>query len=112
MKYGSRKSTCGSGHLHDSRKEAVRCNELHLLLRAGLISGLLVQPEYELIPAGKYKGSPSERSCKYIADFQYCENGLTVVEDVKGMRTKDYIIKRKLFKHLYCKDGRVVFREV
>ena len=94
MKYGSRKTACGSGHLHDSRKEAVRCNELHLLHLAGQISGLLVQP------------------CKYIADFQYCENGITVVEDVKGMRTKDYIIKRKLFKHLYCKDGRVVFREV
>lgn len=112
MKYHSRKANCWNGHLHDSKKEAGRCDELHLLLRAGQISGLLVQPEYELIPAGKYKGSAPERSCKYIADFQYSEDGVIVVEDAKGMRTKDYIIKRKLFKHLYCKDGRVVFREV
>lgn len=48
------------------------------------------------------KGKPArvliERACRYIADFVYTDNetGLTVVEDTKGVRTKEYIIKRKL----------------
>lgn len=37
-----------------------------------------------------------ERAVKYKADFVYKENGETVVEDTKGVKTKDYIIKRKL----------------
>ena len=37
-----------------------------------------------------------ERPCTYVADFVYKEGGKTVVEDTKGFRTKDYIIKRKL----------------
>jgi hypothetical protein len=38
-----------------------------------------------------------ERECTYIADFVYKnKDGNTIVEDTKGMRTTDYIIKRKL----------------
>lgn len=54
---------------------------------------------------------PSERRCDYVADFCYTENGVRVIEDCKGFRTKDYIIKRKLVKHLCCRDGKMIFRE-
>lgn len=90
---------------YDSKKEYRRANELKLLERAGLISNLQEQVKYELIPAqyevvnGKRKCA--ERAVSYFADFQYVENGETVVEDTKGFRTKEYIIKRKLMRHVY-----------
>ena len=46
-----------------------------------------------------------ERECSYIADFVYIKNGKIVVEDTKGVRTKEYIIKRKLM--LYVHNIRV-----
>ena len=81
--------------------------------KSGLISDLEIQKTYNLIPALKYdKGMSDERECKYKADFVYKENGFIIVEDTKGQRTKDYIIKRKLFKSIYCqKDSNVIFKE-
>lgn len=85
------------GMIFDSRKEATRYCELKLLEKAGEISSLLRQVKYTVIPAQRdTDGKIIERECTYIADFVYIENGETVVEDVKGMRTKEYIIKRKL----------------
>lgn len=93
---------------HASKKEHNRAAQLKLWQRAGIISNLREQVPFELIPAQygecgtDLKGKPVrlcvERSCKYIADFVYTvnETGETVVEDTKGVRTKDYIIKRKL----------------
>ena len=105
-KYHARKVTRG-GMTFDSAKEARRFGELSLLQKAGEISDLRCQVKYILIPAqrepdtvgkrgGTIKGKLLERECSYLADFVYTENGKTIVEDVKGMRTKDYIIKRKL----------------
>lgn len=111
-KYNSRKTECCHGHIHDSQKEARRCDELHLLLRAKRISNLEIQRKFVLIPYTKYQGMPNERECAYVADFCYMENGKLVVEDTKGYRTKDYIIKRKLFKEKYCRNSEFVFREV
>jgi hypothetical protein len=56
--------------------------------------------KFELIPSQRYDGKVIERPCHYIADFTYMENGNLVVEDTKGFRTKDYIIKRKLMLYL------------
>lgn len=42
-----------------------------------------------------------ERECRYIADFVYYLDGELRVEDVKGMKTKDYIMKRKLMLHVH-----------
>lgn len=92
---------------HASRKEHNRAAQLRMMQRAGVISDLREQVPYELIPAqyadgvdskGRHKRVCIERSCKYIADFVYVDNttGQTVVEDTKGVRTKEYIIKRKL----------------
>lgn len=80
------------GITFDSKKEARRYCELRLLERAGEIRDLELQKKYELIPKqGK------ERPVHYIADFVYKDKkGAEVVEDTKGVRTPDYIIKRKL----------------
>lgn len=91
-KYRNRKVTI-DGITFDSKKEGQRYQELKLLQRAGKIRDLRLQVEFELIP--KQAG---ERACKYKADFVYhlAGTGEMVVEDVKGKRTRDYIIKRKL----------------
>ena len=95
-----------NGVTFDSKKEAQRYGELLLLEKAGAITGLQRQVKFILIPAqreaniigkrGVKPGKLIERECSYIADFVYQENGETVVEDTKGIRTKEYIIKRKL----------------
>lgn len=112
-KYGARKSQCMNGHIHDSKKEATRCNELHTLLKCGFIKDLRSQVKYVLIPARKYNRMKNEREVAYVADFVYTDrqSGVTVVEDTKGYRTKDYIIKRKMFKDKYCNEH-MIFREV
>ena len=79
------------GITFDSKKEATRYAELMLLQRSGLIQNLRLQVPFELIP--KQAG---ERAVRYIADFTYTENGETVVEDVKGVRTDVYRLKKKL----------------
>lgn len=94
-KYGSRKVTV-DGVTYDSMKEYRRFKELSLLERAGAIQNLQRQVEFELIPSQRVNGKVAERPCKYVADFVYMENCKKVVEDTKGFRTKDYIIKRKL----------------
>ena len=91
MKYNNTKVRM-DGRLFDSKAEAARWQELQLLERAGEITELERQIEYELIP--KQKG---ERAVKYIADFRYIDHeGNTVVEDTKGVKTPVYILKRKL----------------
>lgn len=94
-KFGNRK-TLFNGITFDSRREAKRYAELVLLLRAGQISNLRRQVPFELLPSQKRNGKVIERPVKYVADFVYIENGQEVVEDAKGLRTKEYILKRKL----------------
>lgn len=111
-KYHNIKTKTFDGIEFDSRKEARRWNELKLLERAGEITNLQRQVKYTLIPSqyetieryskdGKRLKDGTkliERECSYIADFVYVDNrtGETVVEDTKGVKTKDYILKRKL----------------
>lgn len=91
-KYGARKiKDPATGYVFDSKKEFIRWCELRILERAGKISDLKRQVKFELIP--KQEG---ERACTYVADFVYCQDGKTVVEDCKGFRTEAYKIKRKL----------------
>lgn len=80
--------------------EANRYQELKLLERAGEISDLELQPKFTLVPKTK-----NERAVTYKADFQYYENEEKIVEDFKGFETKDFIIKKKLFKHLFPNIG-------
>lgn len=99
-KYKNRKITVG-GEVFDSEREYTRYRELLLLQRAGIISDLKRQMPFLLVPAQKINGKIVERACSYVADFVYQENGKTVVEDTKGVRTKDYIIKRKLMLYVH-----------
>lgn len=94
-KYRNKKVTV-DGVTFDSVKECLRYKELRRREINGEIQNLQRQVEYLLIPSQKIGGKVVERPCKYIADFVYHENGNLVVEDCKGFRTPDYIIKRKL----------------
>ena len=80
----------------DSALEAKRYKQLKLLEDAGAIKNLILQPKFRLMDSFKYNGK-TIRAIDYIADFMYEEDGKIIVEDVKGIRTKDYIIKSKLF---------------
>lgn len=86
---------------YDSKKEAKRAFELKAMEKVGLISDLKEQVPFVLIPAQKKDGKTIERPVIYKADFVYTKDGGTIVEDSKGMRTKDYIIKRKLMLHVW-----------
>ena len=69
-----------------------------MLQKAGEITDLDTQVPFELIPAQRDPVTKKvvERACNYVADFTYWQNGKFVVEDTKGFKTPDYIIKRKL----------------
>ena len=107
MKYHAKKMNL-DGITFDSKKEANRYAELKLLERSGAIHNLQRQVRYELIPAQKKDGKTVERACHYIADFVYEEDGKTVVEDVKGFRTKEYVLKRKLMLQVHGIEVREV----
>lgn len=94
-KYHSRKITV-DGKVFDSKKEYLRFCDLSLLERAGEITDLQRQVKFELIPSQRIDGKVVERPCTYVADFVYKQAGEKIVEDTKGFRTTDYIIKRKL----------------
>lgn len=95
-KYQNRKTTV-DGITFDSAKEANRWCELRLLQRAGKIFELQRQVPFVLIPKQERDGKVVERAVVYKADFVYKDmNGEEIVEDVKGLLTKEYILKRKL----------------
>ena len=95
-KFGSEKVVVNN-LIFDSKHEYQRWMELKVLEKLGEITELKRQVKYELIPRQE-----GERACNYLADFVYKDDeGKTVVEDAKGARTKDYIIKRKLMLHKY-----------
>lgn len=93
-KYRNRKTCCGIGHVHDSAKEARRCDELALLERVGRIERLEVQPRYPIIVNGV-------QIAVYVGDFHYFEDAKSVVEDVKGVKTPVYNLKKKLVRAIY-----------
>ena len=101
IKYHNKKTEI-DGIVFDSRKEALRWHELKLMERAGLISDLRRQVPFSLIPNLKDdSGKVIERAVKYIADFCYIQDGEAVVEDVKGLRTREYVLKRKMMLYFH-----------
>ena len=94
-KYGAVRPVV-DGSTFASRREAARYSELKLLERAGEITSLTLQPKSPIVVNGG-------KVCTYIADFRYVDlgRGMTVVEDVKGMKTPVYKIKKKLTETLY-----------
>ena len=83
------------GIVFDSKREAARYMELMLLQRAGEISHLELQPVYECVVNGK-------KICTYRADFRYFTKLGNIVEDVKGVKTPIYRLKKKLVEALYA----------
>lgn len=94
-KYNNRKTT-RNGITFDSAKEAKRYDELMLMLKAGQISNLKLQPEFTLQEAFTTPQGEKIRAVRYRADFMYECCGVINVEDVKGYKTKEYELKRKL----------------
>lgn len=90
------------GKTFDSKKEAERYQELCFLQKQGVIKNLQTQVKFVLIPAQRDKNNKVvERECSYIADFVYYLHGQRIVEDVKGMRTEVYKIKRKMMRYFH-----------
>jgi hypothetical protein len=90
------------GIMFASKKEAARYQELKMLLKSKEISDLELQPRFPL----EVKGV---KIATYVADFRYKEltpcagkvNEKSIIEDVKGMKTSVYRLKKKLFEVLY-----------
>lgn len=100
MKYHNKFTYVGSIKFH-SAKEAERYIRLLDLQKKGYIDNLVLQKRFELIPKQK-----AVRPCYYYADFVYDDlrTGKTIVEDVKGIRTDVYKIKKKLMKFIHNID--------
>ena len=94
--------TVVDGITFDSRKEGRRYRELRLLEKAGVIKDLCLQPHFLLQEAYKKNGK-TVRKIEYIADFSYydLEKDKFVVEDVKGLKTDVYRLKKKIFEFKY-----------
>ena len=97
-KYGARKFVTADGEKFDSTAEYRRAVDLDILQQIGEISGLKRQVPFVLAPSVKfYDENRSKPALKYIADFVYFEkDGNQVVEDVKGVQTTEFRIKRHL----------------
>lgn len=100
-KYHSKKVTV-DGITFDSKREANRYCELKLLVKAGEITNLKLQPAFELIPRFRKNGKVYRKTV-YIADFSYFDTRTMkdVVEDAKGVKTPVYALKKKLFEYTY-----------
>jgi len=88
------KPTIVDGIRFASKKEANRYQELKILLKAKVIQDLVLQPRFPCHVKDKL-------ICTYVADFKYIENGQMIIEDVKGMKTPIYRLKKKLVEALY-----------
>ena len=82
------------GIMFASKKEAMRYKELKFLRSQYRISDLILQPKFPVEVCGK-------KICTYVADFLYHENGQKIIEDVKGVKTPVYRLKKKLVEAIY-----------
>lgn len=82
------------GKRFDSKKESMRYLVLSDMERRGEITKLALQPRFPV----EIEGS---KICTYVADFQYLRDGELVVEDVKGMKTQVYKLKKKMVEAIY-----------
>jgi uncharacterized protein (UPF0305 family) len=94
-KYKSKKVEL-DGKVFSSKREAARYQQLKILEKAGQITSLVTQEKYRIF----VRNMPV---CVYIADFVYNEKNsegdwCRIVEDVKGMKTPVYQLKKKLMK--------------
>ena len=99
-KYNARK-TMIDGIVFDSKAEAERYLFLKSEEQAGNISNLCCHPRYVLQPSFKVDGK-TIRAITYTADFSYTSlKGIPIVEDVKGVKTAVYNLKKRMFLYQY-----------
>ena len=95
-KYGNKKVTV-DGIKFDSIKEARRYSVLKSMNNSGIISDLKTQVKFYFpVNGSDLKYVDSNRRMSYVADFEYFENEVRVIEDVKGFKTEKYKIKKAL----------------
>lgn len=94
-KYGNKKTNG-----FDSKYESKVAAQLQARQLAGEISDLKYQVRFELVPAQFVNKRCVERSCTYVADFTFIEDGALVVADAKGFRDPVYRLKKKLMRAL------------
>jgi hypothetical protein len=101
-KYGAKK-TLVDGTWFDSKAEAKRYKELMLLKRARVVTEVELQPSYVLMPGFRHKATGKRvQPITYKADFLVTyADGHQEIEDVKGVRTPVYLLKKKLFMNLH-----------
>jgi hypothetical protein len=97
-KYHAKKTEI-DGIEFDSAKEAKRYTKLRDMAEAGEIQDLRIQVPFELLPSFECDGV-KYRGMKYVADFVYYRDGKQVVEDTKGAKTREYLLKKKLMAYL------------
>lgn len=96
-KYNARKTPCAQGHTHDSGREAKRCNDLHMLQRAGEISDLKIQQQFRFSIDGRAVKLKNGHHAGIKVDFVYRENGQDIAEDSKGYVVRDWPLRRAIF---------------
>ena len=101
-KYNNKKVIV-DGHKFDSNKEALRYKFLKKIQEIGEIKELELQKSFELAPSVIINGR-KKPALKYKADFTYIHKGQWIVEDVKGVLTAVYKIKRHLMKSVHGID--------
>lgn len=99
MKYNNKKTQVDM-YIFDSALEAKRYKQLALLEKTKEIKNLRLQVPF-LLQESFRKNNKTYRKMEYIADFVYEENGQTIVEDTKGVKTEVFKIKQKLFEYKY-----------
>ena len=107
MKYRNTKIEVG-GIKYDSKAELARHLKLKEMERDGLIRCLETQVKYTLLPAVQYEGERKKAAMKYIADFTYWQGDKHVIEDVKGMPTPVFNVKRHMMKALHGLEVKIV----
>lgn len=98
-KYGAKRVVV-DGIAFQSKREASRYRQLLLLVRAGEIDDLRLQVPFAITVVNLETGEIRVVS-KYLADFVYRRQGVQVIEDVKGMKTETYKLKKKLVEAIH-----------
>ena len=89
-----------NGIKFDSQREKNYYIKLLLLQEYNMIEDLKRQVKFELQPGYEINGKKI-KSINYLADFTYREKGKLHVIDVKGVRTNEYKLKKKMFEYKY-----------
>jgi hypothetical protein len=108
-KYHNKKIKTEDGTF-DSKYEYEEWCRLKLLERSGAIRNLMRQVPYVLIPTIRTTAG-TLKQITYYADFVYEENDVNVIYEVKGFKTKEYLIKKRLLIQQYVIDKGYVFIE-